>query len=173
MSDTATASATALGATSSIASASARQTVTAQDKSPAAVARQFEGVFAGQIAKIMLETVEVDDQFGGGHGEEMFRGMMAEQIGNQIAKGKGLGIASAVEAQIIRMQGGNPNASASAASGPAPGAASGGASGVKAYAAQAANVQSGATQTAARQAAAAEAIAAQAGTDLGDSGDAE
>lgn len=158
----------ASGAASSIATQPARQTVTAQDKSPAGIARQFEGVFAGQIAKIMLETVEVDDKFGGGHGEEMFRGMMAEQIGNQIAKGKGLGIASAVEAQIIRMQGGNPQA-ASASSG----AAANASSGAQAYAAQAANVQSGATQTAARQAAAAEAIAAQAGTDLGDSGDAE
>lgn len=127
----------------------ARQTVTAQDKSPAAVARQFEGVFAGQIAKIMLETVEVDDQFGGGHGEEMFRGMMAEQIGNQIAKGKGLGIASAVEAQIIRMQGGTP--ASAPASTPTAGA----------YQAKA--IQSGATQAAAVMAA----------EDQGDTGSAE
>lgn len=76
-----------------------------QDRSPAAVARQFEGVFAGQITKIMMETVEQDEQFSGGHGEEMFRGILAEQIGNSIASGKGLGIASAVEAQIIRLQG--------------------------------------------------------------------
>nr|WP_232492787.1 rod-binding protein [Novosphingobium kaempferiae] len=82
------------------------QTVTHQDRSPAAVARQFEGVFAGQITKIMMETVEQDEQFSGGHGEEMFRGILAEQIGNSIASGKGLGIASAVEAQIIRLQGG-------------------------------------------------------------------
>ncbi|WP_395328337.1 rod-binding protein [Novosphingobium sp. BL-8H] len=160
--------------TSSITSQPARQTVTAQDKSPAGIARQFEGVFAGQIAKIMLETVDVDENFGGGHGEEMFRGMMAEQIGNQIAKGKGLGIASAVEAQIIRMQGGNPQtASAPVANAPVANAQIAGA---QAYAArsgaQAGNVQSGATQTAARQAAA-EAIAAQAGYDQGDSGDAE
>lgn len=76
-----------------------------QDRNPAAVARQFEGVFAGQITKIMMETVEQDEQFSGGHGEEMFRGILAEQIGNSIASGKGLGIASAVEAQIIRLQG--------------------------------------------------------------------
>ncbi|MFD2577979.1 hypothetical protein ACFSTD_03735 [Novosphingobium colocasiae] len=37
----------------------------------------------------------------------MFRGVLAEQIGNSIAAGKGLGIASAVEAQIIRLQGGS------------------------------------------------------------------
>lgn len=82
------------------------QTVAHQDRSPAAVARQFEGVFAGQITKIMMETVEQDEQFSGGHGEEMFRGILAEQIGNSIASGKGLGIASAVEAQIMRLQGG-------------------------------------------------------------------
>lgn len=76
-----------------------------QDRSPAAVARQFEGVFAGQITKIMMETVEQDEQFSGGHDEEMFSGILAEQIGNSIASGKGLGIASAVEAQIIRLQG--------------------------------------------------------------------
>lgn len=80
------------------------------DRSPGAVARQFEGVFAGQITKILMETVEQDPQFSGGHGEDMFRGILAEQIGNQIAQGRGLGIASAVEAQIIRLQGDEPGA---------------------------------------------------------------
>jgi Rod binding domain-containing protein len=74
--------------------------------SPARVAREFEGVFAGQVAKIMMESVEMDGDFTGGSGESMFCGIMAEQIGNQIAQGRGLGLASAVEAQIIRMQGG-------------------------------------------------------------------
>ncbi|HUD95500.1 rod-binding protein [Sphingobium sp.] len=70
------------------------------------VAREFEGVFAGQIAKIMMESAEMDGDFAGGAGESMFRGILAEQIGNQIAQGRGLGLAAAVEAQIIRMQGG-------------------------------------------------------------------
>jgi len=76
------------------------------DRSPAAVARQFEGVFAGQVTKIMMESVKQDEAFSGGHGEEMFRGILAEQIGNQIAQGRGLGISAAVEAQIVRIQGG-------------------------------------------------------------------
>lgn len=92
------------------ASLPARTTVQTPDRSPAAVARQFEGVFAGQVTKIMLETVEQGEEFSGGHGEEIFRGVLAEQIGNQIANGKGLGIASAVEAQIIRLQGGSGRA---------------------------------------------------------------
>lgn len=76
----------------------------------AKVAREFEGVFAGQVAKIMMESVEMDGDFTGGSGESMFRGILAEQIGNRIAQGRGLGIASAVEAQIIRMQEGQGGA---------------------------------------------------------------
>lgn len=89
-----------------ISSYPSRPAVVTPDRSPAGVARQFEGVFAGQITKIMMETVEQGDEFSGGHGEEMFRGVLAEQIGNSIAQGKGLGIASAVQAQILRLQGG-------------------------------------------------------------------
>lgn len=85
-----------------------RPAVVTPDRTPAAVARQFEGVFAGQVTKVMMETVEQGDAFSGGHAEAMFRGILAEQIGNQIAQGRGLGIASAVEAQIIQMQGGAP-----------------------------------------------------------------
>jgi flagellar protein FlgJ len=68
------------------------------------LARDFEGVFAGQVVKIMMESAEAKHEFSGGAGESMFRGILAEQIGNQIAQKGGLGIASAVEAQIIRMQ---------------------------------------------------------------------
>lgn len=71
------------------------------------LAQDFEGVFAGQVVKIMMETAEVKYEFTGGAGESMFRGILAEQIGNQIASKGGLGIASAVEAQIIRMQEGS------------------------------------------------------------------
>lgn len=77
---------------------------------PARVAREFEGVFAGQITKIMMESVEMDGDFTGGSAESMFRGILAEQIGTRIAQGRGLGIASVVEAQIVRMQGGQGDA---------------------------------------------------------------
>jgi len=68
-------------------------------------ARDFEAVFAGQIARLMLESGDVGE-FGGGHGEEMFRGVMAEQIGAEMARGSGLGLAPAVMNQILRLQGG-------------------------------------------------------------------
>jgi len=52
----------------------------------------------------------MDGDFNGGAGEEMFRGILAEQIGSRIAQGRGLGIASIVEAQIVRLQGGQGDA---------------------------------------------------------------
>jgi flagellar protein FlgJ len=71
------------------------------------LAQDFEGVFAGQVVKVMMETAETRHDFTGGAGESMFRGLLAEQIGNQIAAKGGLGIAAAVEAQIIKMQEGS------------------------------------------------------------------
>ncbi|WP_380874092.1 hypothetical protein ACFB49_45710 [Sphingomonas sp. DBB INV C78] len=72
----------------------------------AATAREFEAVFIGQMTKLMMEMVETGDEFSGGHGEEMFRGVLAEQMGNEIAKRGGVGLAPAVLDQIIKMQGG-------------------------------------------------------------------
>ena len=74
-----------------------------------ATAREFEAVFLGQMTKLMLESVEIGDEFSGGHGEEMFRGVLAEKLGAEMAKGGGVGIAPAVLEQIIRMQGGTNN----------------------------------------------------------------
>ncbi|MBB5685218.1 rod-binding protein [Sphingobium boeckii] len=68
-------------------------------------AREFESVFIGEMTKIMMETVETDNGFSGGHGEEMFRGVLAEELGKEIARRGGIGLAPAVMDQIIRMQG--------------------------------------------------------------------
>ncbi len=75
-------------------------------RDPAATAKAFESVFIGQMTKIMMDTAPTDGPFSGGHGEEMFRGVLAEQMGNAIAKRGGIGLAPAVVAQMLRMQGG-------------------------------------------------------------------
>lgn len=66
-------------------------------------AHEFEAVFLGQITKLMFENVE-PGEFSGGHGEEIFRGVMAERIGDEIARTNGIGLAPAVFEQIIKMQ---------------------------------------------------------------------
>ncbi len=75
-------------------------------KTAAETAQAFEAVFVGQITKMMMDTAEVSDTFGGGHGEEMFRGVLAEQLGTTIAKGGGIGLAPIVMQEIVRLQGG-------------------------------------------------------------------
>lgn len=69
-----------------------------------ATARDFEAVFLGQMTQIMLDSVEVDTSFGGGHGEEMFRGILAEKLGREFAVHGGIGLSDVVRAQIIKLQ---------------------------------------------------------------------
>lgn len=73
----------------------------------ARTAQEFEAVFLGEMSKLMLESVDMGDQFSGGHGEQMFRGMLAEKLGGEISRRGGIGIASNVMEQMIRMQGGS------------------------------------------------------------------
>jgi Rod binding domain-containing protein len=71
-------------------------------------AKNFEAVFLGQMTQLMLESVEQGDgEFSGGHGAEMFRGILAEKLGNSIADRGGVGLAPIVLDQIIKLQQGN------------------------------------------------------------------
>ncbi len=73
-------------------------------------AQKFEAVFLGQMTQLMMQSVETGDEFSGGHGEEMFRGVLAEKLGTEMARTGGVGLAPAVLAQMIKMQGGSGNA---------------------------------------------------------------
>ncbi len=78
---------------------------TARAGNAAATAQSFEAVFVGQMIRIMMDTAPADGPFTGGHGEEMFRGVLAEKMGDAIAARGGFGLAPAVMTQILRMQG--------------------------------------------------------------------
>ena len=70
----------------------------------AKTAEEFEAVFLGEMSKLMLESVDMGDEFSGGHAEQVFRGMMAEKLGGEIARRGGVGLAPVVMEQMIRMQ---------------------------------------------------------------------
>ena len=74
------------------------------DTKARAAAKAFEAVFIGQMTKLMMETAPTEGEFSGGHGEEMFRGVLAEQLGTAIANGRGIGIADQVLAEIVKLQ---------------------------------------------------------------------
>ena len=80
-----------------------------RDSAAARTAREFEAVFLGQMTQLMMESAPADGEFSGGHGEQMFRGVLAEKLGAAIAARGGVGIAPAVMDQIIALQGGSPD----------------------------------------------------------------
>jgi len=48
--------------------------------------------------------ISVDDVFGGGKGEEVFRGLMVQEYGKMIAAQGGVGIADQVRAELLKTQ---------------------------------------------------------------------
>lgn len=79
----------------------------AQNKDLAAIenaAKEFEAVFMTEMIKPMFDGLETNSRFGGGKGEEIFRGFMIEEYGKLIAERGDIGIADAVKAEMIRLQ---------------------------------------------------------------------
>ena len=68
-------------------------------------AQDFEAMALGQMLAPMFETVDTSKgAFGGGSGEEAWKPMMVNEIGKQMAKSGGMGLARPVMEQMLRMQ---------------------------------------------------------------------
>ena len=73
------------------------------DPKNAQTAKDFEAMFLGQMTKIMLESVE-KGEVNGGAGEEMFKGVLAEKLGTEMANRGGVGLAPMVLDSILKLQ---------------------------------------------------------------------
>ena len=70
-----------------------------------AAGHKFEAMFIGQMLKPMFDTIPTDGWFGGGQGEEMFRGMLVDNYGKELANhGKGIGLAASVTHALLKAQ---------------------------------------------------------------------
>ncbi|PPR79879.1 MAG: hypothetical protein CFH06_00213 [Alphaproteobacteria bacterium MarineAlpha3_Bin5] len=67
-------------------------------------AQEFEAVFISQMLKPLFESVEVEPPFGGGSGEEVWKGLQVEEYGKAIARAGGIGLADHIFAEILKMQ---------------------------------------------------------------------
>ena len=67
-------------------------------------AREFEAVFFAEALKPMFESIEVNELFGGGKGEEIFRGFMLQEYGKEIAKKDITGIQTQVQHKLLEIQ---------------------------------------------------------------------
>jgi peptidoglycan hydrolase FlgJ len=67
-------------------------------------AKDFEAVFISQMFEAMWADVKTDGAFGGGSGEKIFRSLMIQDMGKQIAAQGGIGLADTVKREMIAMQ---------------------------------------------------------------------
>jgi Rod binding domain-containing protein len=68
-------------------------------------AQDFEAVALGAFLKPMFDTVDLSaGPFGGGEAEQTWQSMLVSELGKQMQRAGGLGIARSVYAEMLRMQ---------------------------------------------------------------------
>jgi flagellar protein FlgJ len=67
-------------------------------------AQKFEAFFISQMMEHMTAGLETNPLFGGGHGEEMWKSMLNQEYGKEIAKSNRLGITDQVMNSMLKMQ---------------------------------------------------------------------
>jgi Rod binding domain-containing protein len=67
-------------------------------------AEQFEAFFLSSIMENLFTGVGSDSLFGGGPSEGVYRSMLLQEYGKVAARGGGIGIADAVQREMVRMQ---------------------------------------------------------------------
>lgn len=68
-------------------------------------AEDFEAIFISQMMNHMFKNVaEGGGMFGGGQGESMWKGVYLDEISKSIAGRGGVGVADAIERQLLQLQ---------------------------------------------------------------------
>ena len=67
--------------------------------------QKFESQFLSVMLQQMYAGVKTDGPFGGGAGEEMFRSLMTEEMGKQMTRSGGIGLADTIQREILKLQG--------------------------------------------------------------------
>lgn len=71
----------------------------------AEVAKEFEAFFISQMLSAMFAGVKTPAPFGGGAGEDAFKGMLLDEYGKLLSRTGGVGLAAPLQAEIMRLQG--------------------------------------------------------------------
>ena len=109
MMDAAISGATTLAQSARVAAPYATANAAAAQKA----AHEFEGVFITQFLGSMFEGISTDGPFGGGEGEAMFRSLMLDQYGKNIAAHGGFGLSAAITRTLLSHQEAAPATDAS------------------------------------------------------------
>lgn len=63
--------------------------------------QDFEAFFLTQAFETMYNTVPVNENFGGGNGEKIFRSMLMQEYGKMTAQAGGIGLTNEIMAQLV------------------------------------------------------------------------
>ncbi|PIR31717.1 MAG: chemotaxis protein chel [Alphaproteobacteria bacterium CG11_big_fil_rev_8_21_14_0_20_44_7] len=69
-----------------------------------AAAEDFEAMFMAEMLRPMFSQTSEEPMFGGSHAEDIYRSMMVDEVGKQVAKSGGIGIADQVEKSLLKLQ---------------------------------------------------------------------
>ena len=65
---------------------------------------EFTALFFSQTLESLFANMGADKLFGGGAAEDVYRGLMTQEYGKVVARSGGLGIAEAVQREILHLQ---------------------------------------------------------------------
>lgn len=68
-------------------------------------AQKFEASFLSVMMQSMTAGMKTPEIGGGGAGEDMFKSLLAEEMAKQVSKAGGIGVAAAVQKEMLKMQG--------------------------------------------------------------------
>lgn len=67
-------------------------------------AEDFEAFFLTKMMETMFDGVSTDGMFGGGHAEKIYRSMLLDEYGKEMAKVGTVGVKQSVMRSILEMQ---------------------------------------------------------------------
>jgi Rod binding domain-containing protein len=88
----------------SVDGATPQPTATTDPAAAHKTAQDFEGFFLSQVFENMYAGVGTDSLFGGGNAETVYRSLLLQEYSKVAAKAGGVGIADAVQREILRAQ---------------------------------------------------------------------
>ena len=68
-------------------------------------AQKFEASFLTTVLQAMFQSVSTAPPFGGGAGEDMWKSFLAEAMAKDMARRGGIGVATSVEREMLKLQG--------------------------------------------------------------------
>lgn len=70
-----------------------------------ATAVKFEATFLSQMLSPMFEGVSRSAPFGGGAGEDAYKSFLTDAFAKQMASSGGIGLASSIQREMLKIQG--------------------------------------------------------------------